>query len=94
MTFEDDYIVLVIAGGPRRQQTCLKLGLQWPPPEWIYITNPKDESVTGFYRRERFSGITDEQRKGMTHVCRGAEYFPDNPLKHKDVIDVKTTSIN
>ena len=66
MTFDDDFVRLVFDGGAKTFR-CAALGLDWPPPETI--------NVAGFrMRRERFSALTDEQRSGMTHVCRGAEY--------------------
>lgn len=71
MTFDDDYIVLLTRHGPIRS-TCKQLGIDWPPPEEIAIAG--GPFSTPVYRRVRFSKITDEQRKGLTHVCRGAEY--------------------
>lgn len=68
MTYDDDFILLRTASGPRRI-FCEKLGVSWPPPEKL--------DFLGFpFVRERMSEITDEQRADMTHVCRGAEYFP------------------
>lgn len=67
MTFDDDHVVLEFAGGTKRYP-LKQLGLDWPPPERI--------NVMGFDMvQTRRSSLTDEQRKGMTHVCRGAEYF-------------------
>jgi hypothetical protein len=68
MTFDDDFIRIPISVIDRSINVPLKmLGLEWPPPEEI--------SYSGLiYKRERYSEITDEQRKDMTHVVRGAEY--------------------
>jgi hypothetical protein len=68
MTFDDDFIRIPISVLDRNINVTLKtLGLEWPPPEefiWLGLV----------YKRERYSEITDEQRAGMTHVVRGAEY--------------------
>jgi hypothetical protein len=68
MTFDDDFVRIPIAAIDRHINVPLKeLGLEWPPPEEI--------SFSGLiYHRERYSIITDEQREGMTHIARGAEY--------------------
>lgn len=69
MTFDDDMAFLMFDCG-RMNVSLLKLGLSWPPPEKI--------TVWGFpMKRTRMSTITDEQRAGMTHVCRAAEFVPD-----------------
>lgn len=66
MTFDDDFIALQTESGVRRL-LCKVNGIEWPPPEKI--------DFLGFvYERLRMSQITDEQRAGMTHVMRGAEY--------------------
>ena len=66
MTFDDDFVLIQMQGGPRRWR-CEPLGLEWPPPELI--------DIEGFqFKRVRYSKITDEQRADMTSVCRGAEY--------------------
>lgn len=69
MTFDDDLAILVF--DHRTLRPSLKsLGLSWPPPERI--------EVSGFSMTlNRMSQLTDEQRAGMTHVCRCAEYFPE-----------------
>lgn len=83
MTFDDDYIQLRLLVGPLRA-TCKSLGLDWPPPDVIEIADidgvyvGKSPAPTRF-KRIRFSQITDEQREGMTHVCRGAEYVHAEP---------------
>lgn len=74
MTFDDDYCQFRLTAGPLRI-TCKKLGVDWPPPEFIDITG--GPFSTPRFRRLRYSAITDEQREGMTHVCRGAEYVHD-----------------
>ena len=68
MTFDDDMLRLNFDGGSK-MISLAKLGLEWPPPETI--------DVLGFtMHRISYSAITDEQREGMTHVFRGAEYEP------------------
>lgn len=70
MTYDDDYIQLDLPGAPRRA-SCKSLGLDWPPPDKIQIGDTR----WGIgYERVSMSEITDEQRAGMTHVCRGALY--------------------
>ena len=66
MTFDDDFCRLNFLSGPR-DHTCKQLGITWPPADFIHI------SVFTF-KRINYSKITDEQREGMTHVARGAEY--------------------
>lgn len=76
-TFKDDYIVLVLPNNRGRlRKTCVSLGITWPPPEFIELAG--GPISTPRYRCVRFSQITDEQRKTMTHVCRGAEYVHDS----------------
>jgi len=70
-TFADDFIVLQFDHGVVRQP-CKAMGLEWPPPERVEVFGIP-------FKRERYSSITDEQREGMTNVCRGAEYSPDIP---------------
>ncbi len=74
MTFDDDYIQLQLATGPMRV-SCKHLGIDWPPPEFIEISG--GPYSTPKFKRLRYSAITDEQRAGLTHVCRGAEYAHD-----------------
>jgi len=71
MTFDDDYIRLILTTGPL-DVTCKALGLDWPPPEFITITGGPFSEPT--FRRVRYSLIIDEERAEMAHVCRGAEY--------------------
>lgn len=66
MTFDDDYVQLELPHGTVRA-TCRSLGLMWPPPMEL------DYHGTILCQVSR-SGITDVQRKGMTHVMRGARY--------------------
>lgn len=68
MTFDDDFVLLHTASGPRRP-TCQSLGITWPPPETLEILGL-------IWVRARMSSLSDEDRQGMSHVCRGAEYFP------------------
>lgn len=66
MTFDDDFLLLNFGHRALRQR-CKSMGIDWPPPQTL--------EVFGFvFNRSRMSSITDEQREGMTHVCRGAEY--------------------
>lgn len=68
MTFDDDFVRVHFQAGPRNYR-LIGLGLTWPPPEKL--------DIMGFvFVRHTYSGITDEERAGMTHVCRGAEYIP------------------
>lgn len=71
MTFDDDYVQLRLSTGPLRL-ACKLIGLDWPPPEFIDFDGPT--SVMRFERMS-FSQITDAERAGMHHVCRGAEYI-------------------
>lgn len=73
MTFDDDFIQLQTESGPRR--IWLKtINAKWPPQPVI--------DLCGFrFKRTRMSEITDEERAGMSHVCRGAEYIPDTEGK-------------
>jgi hypothetical protein len=83
VTFEDDFVRLHMSVGSPNIP-LVKLGLEWPPPEYLLveldgIRAAIPEDLDGVERpfvmvRERFSVITDDQRAGMTHVCRGAEY--------------------
>lgn len=70
MTFEDDYIQVISRKGPIRI-ACSEIGLDWPPPEILEIEGLR-------FRQVRRSSITDDQRQGLTHVCRGAEYLLDD----------------
>lgn len=68
MTFDDDFIRVPFWSG-HRDFPCKALKIDWPPPARIGFFGVELERV-------RMSEITDEQRQGMTHVCRGAEYRP------------------
>ena len=68
MTFDDDFLVLHTESGVRRP-TCRSIGIEWPPPETLDFLGFK-------WKQIRRSQITDEERSGMTHVMRGAEYMP------------------
>ena len=68
MTFDDDFLRLVFDHGVKNV-TCKSVGIDWPPPPML--------DVGGFILlRKSYSQITDEQREGLTHVARGAEYLP------------------
>lgn len=66
MTFDDDFVRIPMTMG-NVNITLTKLGLEWPPPEEVNFYGL-------LYRQVRCSEITDEEREGMTHVARGAEY--------------------
>jgi hypothetical protein len=66
MTFDDDFIRLPMMVGDVNIP-AVRLGVEWPPPDELIINGL-------IYRQIRCSEITDEQRAGMTHVARGAEY--------------------
>lgn len=67
MTFDDDMIQLEWPAGQVQRFWCANHCISWPPPEEIQFF--------GFtWVREKMSQITDDQRKDMTHVCRGAVY--------------------
>lgn len=67
MLFDDDFIRLLLEHG-QIDQPAKRLGItDWPPPEEL--------EVAGFkFRRVRYSQLTDDQRKDMSQVIRGAEY--------------------
>ena len=69
MTFDDDFVLVNFTGGKKRLR-CTDLSIDWPPPEILDIGGFK-------FTRERYSQITDEERATMSHVCRGAEYNPE-----------------
>lgn len=80
MTFDDDMVRLNLhAGTPTIP--LVAIGLEWPPPEHIYLDADStireatpDDDGRFVMRRLSMSQITDEQRSEMTHVVRGAEY--------------------
>lgn len=57
-----------------------KLGLSWPPPEFLVITKDaireatKDDARKELLVRTRMSTITNEQIVLMNGIARGAEY--------------------
>jgi hypothetical protein len=67
MTFDDDFLQLNFGDGVVRRAQCLPNRIDWPPPPVLDLFGFK-------FQRESFSQITDEQRAGMSHVCRGASY--------------------
>lgn len=74
MTFDNDFMRL-----EGLNITLKSIHLEWPPPPFLKLYRPvatglPPEELT--YKRVRCSEITDEQRAGMTHVARGAEYLP------------------
>lgn len=66
MTFNDDFIEFQLQTGSRRV-ACKTLGIEWPPPDLLHLFDFEWELV-------RRSQISDEQRKEMTHIMRGAQY--------------------
>lgn len=76
VTFDDDFIRVRFLGGRTKCMRLKEIGMTWPPPEHL-------EFATFPYRRISISSITDEERRAMKHVARGAEYestVPENPL--------------
>ena len=66
MTFDDDFLRLVLDGG-NKDIPCKANGFEFPPPEKI--------TLMGFtFKRTRYSQLTDKDRKKTTMVIRGAEY--------------------
>lgn len=79
-TFPDDFVRLHLGIGTR-DIPLGALGLEWPPPDRIVIDPGRgareptpDDPPAFIMRRVSHSRITDDQRAGMTHVARGAEY--------------------
>lgn len=95
MTFDDDYVCLHLPGGT--ENIFFGSGgvrLSWPPPERLFVdcelpveylraATPDDDPVLVMRCTNR-SQITDDQRGGMTHVCRGAEYFYEYELADQE----------
>lgn len=79
MTFDDDFIRLMLSIG-HRNIPLTAVGLEWPPPERIYLDRAgireaqEGDDPTAVMVQVSMSEITDDDRAGMTHVCRGAEY--------------------
>jgi len=79
MTFDDDMMRLNLTVGVQTVR-CKALGFEWPPPMRIYldegsIREAVDEDNSTFVLHQvSISQITDEERAGMSHVVRGAEY--------------------
>lgn len=71
MLFEDDIIRIE---SRNLRAVAISDITDWPPPERLVFDGRE-------YERVRFSLITDEERAGMTHVVRGAEY---RPVKRED----------
>ena len=55
MTFDDDFIQLVVEGVGVVRFPCAPAGIAWPPPDLIMFNDV-------MYRQVRRSAITDEQR--------------------------------
>lgn len=67
MTFDDDHMLFIMLSGKPKRVTLKSQNLTWPPPYLVtFMEFP--------FRRISMSIITDAERQGMTHVCRGAEY--------------------
>ena len=71
MTFDDDFIQLVVDGVGVVRFPCAPAGIAWPPPDLIMFNDV-------MYRQVRRSAITDEQRAELTMIARGAEYVVDH----------------
>ncbi len=68
-TFDDDFVRLNMRYIGTPTVPCVQLGLEWPPPERLYIDKEADiraatDEDDDLYvmRRASFSRITDEQR--------------------------------
>lgn len=70
MTFDDDFLRLLVEDSVNTVM-CIAAGVDWPPPPEMIVDVNGEHFLM---KRSRMSAITDEQRQGMTHVCRGAEY--------------------
>ncbi len=71
MTFNDDFARIHWPAPRGTKDVFLKLNhLHWPPPPRIYLESTH-------FKRISMSQITDEQRRTMTHVARGAVYYPE-----------------
>lgn len=80
VTFDDDFMRLHLSIGAR-DALLRQMEIAWPPPPRIFLDEgatlrvARDGDDPAFVMvRTSMSEITDEQRAGMTHVCRGAEY--------------------
>ena len=81
MAHESDFLRLNTACMGALNIRLNKLGLDWPPPEFIVMddegiirkANEKDKRDF-ILERVSMSKITDEQIATMDHVARGAEY--------------------
>lgn len=71
--FEDDFVRL----GEENYHAP-----EWPPPKFVRFNGK-------IWRRMTFSGITDEQREGMTHVVRGAQYEWAEAIMDVVTVDLK-----
>lgn len=67
MTFHDDFLRINLKEAGQINVSCKSNGIEWPPPKEIQLQGRK-------FNRKRYSQISDEDRKEMTHVVRGAEY--------------------
>ena len=79
-TYDDDFARLHLAVGTV-DLPLFKMGLSWPPPERLYLERDgrfrearEDDELPYVMSRVSCSGLTNEQRDGMSHVARGAEY--------------------
>ena len=75
MTFDDDFIQLVVDGVGVVRFPCAPAGIAWPPPDLNMLNDM-------MYRQVRRSAITDEQRAELTMIARGAEYVEDHACGH------------
>ena len=71
MTYADDMCFFQMLNSRQHGVSCKDLGVRWPPPlRVIYMGFP--------YKLANRSYISDEQRKVMTNVFRGAVYVLDD----------------
>jgi len=75
MTFDDDFVRIPFADGRELNIPCRSLKMDWPPPKRLNLFGTEFERVS-------MSQLTDEDRAGMDHVCRGAVYreIPSGPI--------------
>lgn len=71
MTFDDDFIQLVVLDVGVLRFGCAAAGIEWPPPPLIVFNGE-------VYKQVRRSEITDEQRTELTMIARGEEYVVDH----------------
>lgn len=81
-TLKNDFIRLHLLASGVVNIKCLALGIEWPPPERLYIS--KDEALLSPEKggnnnqnilfRKNMSQLTDEETDNP-YIARGAKYF-------------------